>query len=229
MNVNRNRRFGMTLLELLIVVVIIVVLAALVIPLFGKTTHSSELDATFKTMMTIREAIMGTTDRPGYFQDMKGLPIPASTDPDVAAGAGLPLQMLDLFQNPRTLTTVSDFDPSTRRGWRGPYLGQASGSAAGFGIVRDSFTRQGQLGGLIVIQWPPVGTPNRLRYVRLVSFGPDGVQDPGYAHVWDPAQITANMINDDLIVYLHDAPSGLAPGAGPWTNYYDLKQKLGGQ
>jgi type II secretory pathway pseudopilin PulG len=242
-----RRRPGLTLIELLAVLTILIALAGVLVVMSGVTARVTELDATFTTMMAVRNAIMGTPGHPGYYQDMTGLPIPPNSagfiasngDPDYTGGAGLPWQMLDLFQDPRTGTAQQSFDPFTRKGWRGPYLSQTAGNNIPLGQILDGWPHGSQAGKPILIQWPPPsslgGPANRAQYVRLVSFGADGVQDPGYAGQqdptyatnYDPSTITPSMYKDDLILYLQITPTNSTnPVSGPWTNYYDLKQRL---
>jgi len=250
------------------VLVILIALAAVVVPMMGGVSQTTQLDATFATMTALRNAIMGTPNQPGYHQDMAGLLIPSGTlanavsggDPDyvgnnttvpITIPCGFPWQPLDLFQNPTGATTSSSpatntaqtFDPFTRKGWRGPYLQQTAGNSL-FGQILDSYPpRTGSLVGKaagqpIVIQWPPLGTAGlagpRTAYIRLVSYGTNGVADAGYQTVWDPQTIQLNqqttpgsMYQDDVILYLQTSPpTGTTPVTGPWTNYYDLKQQL---
>ncbi len=211
-------RQGMTLAELLVVMAVLVSLAALLVPMYGRSLQTSELDITFQTMTALRNAVVGNGG-PSYLQDMKGLS-PGVSDPD--ALAGIPFTINDLL-SPAGKPT---FDPAFRRGWRGPYLAQTSGSTTvldSFNYL-DSATKLQKQGRPIVLQWPPVGTPNRPYRVRLVSLGIDGALDAGYQNTWDPAILAGSpsLSKDDVILYLRADPTA---GGNPWTNYYDLKAK----
>jgi len=201
-------RRGLTLMELLVVLAILVALGTILIPLMGNVNQSTELDSTFATMSRLRDAIMGTQDHPGYFQDMKNLPIVPTynnwtSSPGSWAGAGmtgdpdlntgLPFRTNDLSYNPGVQPFYGTvvFNPATRKGWRGPYITQPT-SPGGLNLgtpsnpvyVLDSFpTPTGSPGSPIIIQWPdPSDTTAvpRSNFVRLLSLGANGVGDNSY-------------------------------------------------
>lgn len=216
---------GMTLAELAVVLAILVALAAIMVPMFTQTGPLAELDATFQTMLALRNAILGTSNNAGYFPDMKGLTI-TSTDPD--SMAGIPYSINDLFVKP---AGAQAFEPAFSRGWRGPYLTQTNGVTPGTNTILDSFppragisgTTPGQPGMPILIQWPAQGTTNRAYHVFLVSYGPDNKSDIDYSQIANPTQMASSAIQDDLILYLRVAPG---TGGTPWTNYYSMRGKL---
>jgi prepilin-type N-terminal cleavage/methylation domain-containing protein len=150
---------GFTLIEMVIVVAILMILAGIVVPMFSGIRDNSVSVATTATLRTIRDAIVGSgPGQPGYLSDMGGLPV----------------TMRDLFVMP---TGASPFDPVTRRGWRGPYLLEATGTYP----VNDGYGTKGDpavldsWGQPIVIQGAPTASDPNPPYIRLVSAGPDGI------------------------------------------------------
>ena len=95
------------------VIVIIAALAGLVVGNVGRTTDDAEAVAARATMQTVREALTGSAAGPGYLADMKYVPGFRSVN----------VRPHDLlFQD-----TQPTFEPTTQRGWRGPYLRNATG------------------------------------------------------------------------------------------------------
>lgn len=162
---------GLTLLELTVVLLILIGLGGLLLPFFGGTSQYAQCAATETTLKEIRNAIMGSFDRPGYFEDMAGLP------QDIR---GLRLQTYCLEDE--TLTSEGactgggnswieqpPFNPVTRRGWNGPYLSNA---------MQDAYHLND-----IVLQIPSVSgaddcvdiDPSYTQQdcARLISIGPD--------------------------------------------------------
>jgi prepilin-type N-terminal cleavage/methylation domain-containing protein len=244
------RRTGLTLLELLVVLAVLVALAALAVPLMSNRVTSTELDVTYQTMLAVRDAIMGTPTVPGYRPDMKGVSPPRTgTDPTtgvayaIADAAGLPanLYLGELLANP-SITGRMAFDPQTRFGWRGPYLTQSNNNAplATFlgtttqTFVLDSYPVTNPAthqvispGRPIIIEWPPATFSPQENFVRLRSFGADGVGSAALATKWDPRPTAANPVTsvdcgDDVVLYLRRDLPGM-----DWTNYWDLKRQLG--
>lgn len=217
------RRAGLTLIELIVVLVILVALAAMVVPLVGTGIGSAEIDITFTTMQRLRDAIMGGSTNAGYFADLKGVPIPGRGDT-----YGLPYTVADLLTTAHYVSPGPPaFNPQTQRGWRGPYISQSIGGAS-YQIL-DSFPNAGQPGAALVIQWPAAGSGIPVadwpRYVRLVSYGPDGQPSPataGGTTFWLPGTLNATNWGDDVILYVRRDLPGL-----DWTNYWELKKALG--
>jgi prepilin-type N-terminal cleavage/methylation domain-containing protein len=195
------RRPGLTLLELIVVLMILVTLAAIIVPLMNGVSSDAQVTTTNATMAALRTSVMQ------YYQDMKGIslsrPIPGTAF--VSDSTGMPQTLKDLQIQPTSTDTSGHsilFNPATGRGWRGPYVLQATGiflkvaAAPSLGTSLDaSFypgaPSYGSLGDVafldgwgnpIVLQWPSVGTgsttdPNfdlaqRVQDVRLVSTGP---------------------------------------------------------
>lgn len=171
-------RQGFTLAELLIVLLIVVALAGIVVPLIASPSvataagqrTAAEL-ATERSLRTVRDVLLGTDGQPGYFADLGHWP---------AAAPGAYPQLHYLFVNPATDTPERDFDPVTRRGWRGPYLADSGlryvlDNAAGF------VTQYGEPGDYAVPDgW---GRPLVVQYDgglqtwQVVSAGSDGRLD----------------------------------------------------
>ena len=184
----RNRS-GFTLLELVVVVAILVVLAEVVIPLVAGIRENSASVATTANLQAMRAAIVGGDGRLGYLSDM----------------GQLPGSVRDIFVMPAGAAT---FNPLTGRGWRGPYMMDATGTyqinvgqgftsaygAAGDPAVLDAW------GQPIVIQ-APTNAPDsntQQQFTRLVSAGPDGIiQTP-------PGQLypTPSQRGDDVLLFL---------------------------
>ncbi len=162
--------------------VILVALAAIVVPLVSNATQDASEMATKTTMKALRDAVQA------YYQDMKGVAVVKKTTDvtgpkGVAANStGMPNSLADL-QNPPldALGHAIAFDPVTRRGWRGPYLMQATGkfdlanldaSFVGYGNQDDPAFLDGWKNP-IVLQWPNTtdGLDVQTKYVRLVSAG----------------------------------------------------------
>jgi len=127
-----TRRRGLTLLEIVVVLTILVVVAGVVVPMVANITSggsfntpggpkSAQRIVTEATMMRIRDAIMGSGVRPGYFGDLGALPWPHPGSREDHP------QLRYLFVNPATEDKTRDFDPNTRRGWRGPYVVNPTG------------------------------------------------------------------------------------------------------
>jgi hypothetical protein len=138
-------------------------------------------------MTALRNAIIA------YNQDMKGIQVGSAAYP---ARTGVPMTLKDLLFKPNDDkgNTVQDFDPYTQRGWRGPYVLQASGSfttrldtsflptrgfpfAYPYGNPTTNPPDPAFLdawGIPIVLQWPQTADPvtTQAQYVRLVSAGP---------------------------------------------------------
>jgi type II secretory pathway pseudopilin PulG len=187
-------------MELIVVLGILAALAGLVVPLMNGVANDAQQTTTQATMKALREAVLA------YYQDMKGIPLPRplpGTSFTIDA-TGIPqslkeLQFLpsDVSGNPIQLDANGNsiqFNPATRRGWRGPYVVQATGRFASSPPLDASFYPAGNpygnpgdpafldgWGNPVVLQWPSVGSsgvndPNqdlaaRVLNVRLVSAG----------------------------------------------------------
>lgn len=206
-------RRAVTLIELLVVLVVLTALAGIVlVRVTGFSIHTAQGDksperiATEATMRAIADAIVGTTDQPGFLQDV----------------GDMPEYMEDLFVN----NGHPDFDPVTRRGWRGPYIRTHTGSyavdaARGFTTVYydgvddpPSPTLLDAWGDPIVIQYPdlPVTDELRERNARLVSAGPDGELDTprSAAHI-EPGDLDEDDRDDDIILFLRVTDTNVSP------------------
>lgn len=179
---------GFTLLELVVVAAILVVLAGIAIPhLFG-VRDSAAATATEATLASVRDAIVGdTVDHPGFRADT----------------GRLPATVRGLFVQP---TGVPTFDRITGRGWRGPYIREATGTyridvargrTALYGTDGDPAVVDGW-GSPIVVQSPAGGdAAQREAFTRLLSAGADGIfQTP--ADLYPPL----DSRGDDRVLFL---------------------------
>ncbi|HYG73960.1 MAG TPA: prepilin-type N-terminal cleavage/methylation domain-containing protein [Planctomycetota bacterium] len=186
---------GFSLLELVVVLAVLAALAGLVVPLVAESRDSSQEQATKVTLSRIRDVIMGSGERPGYYADLNKTP----------------QKMADLFVTPTYLPLdEQSFNRKTGRGWRGPYIQNQSGTykvnaAANFtldyGSTDDPAVVDGW-GNPVVIQKPEISgwtDEEELKYVRLVSAGPNQTIDTAL----DDAN--ASSRNDDLVIFLRRA------------------------
>lgn len=197
----RNRS-GVTLAELLVVLIILAAVAGTVIPMVADSLDHSAQATTEASMASIRDAILGSGDQPGYFADLGTLPV----------------SVADLFDVPSTLPVqLQTFDANTRLGWRGPYLRHsgatyAVNSSTGFSAlygadgtptVKDSWSNP------IVIQWPSFagstnpGLPSL--YARVVSAGPDGILQTPIATPTGQFFPSRADCGDDIVLFLRVA------------------------
>lgn len=119
-------RRALTLLELVMVVSILAVLTAMVVPGMNAQNEETRAAVARKSMQDLRDTI---TNR--YLVDMGDLPRANIADSN-RGGSAAPPQLHFLFVNPRqmygsgtaiTYTSVNDYEPTTRIGWNGPYIG----------------------------------------------------------------------------------------------------------
>lgn len=105
---------GFTLIELVMTILIVAIISAVAIPNFLDLRDDAKSAVTKDEMAALKRAIAGDSRVisggryafPGY---------------EVDQGA-LPTTLSNLVTNPATGTTVQDYNPITRRGWRGPYI-----------------------------------------------------------------------------------------------------------
>lgn len=176
-------RAALTLAELVVVLAILAAVSGLLVPLFTNTIHDANEIATVTSLVEIRD---GMAD---YWSDIKHVTLDGVTT--VATDAQR-LQLDWLLANPVTGDTTFDFEPSTRIGWRGPYLAKSSGGLMALSPVslKDAWNNQ--------IEVHDVDSTATPRDVRIVSGGPDGVVSipTGVA----TSALTANDIGDDIYV-----------------------------
>jgi len=201
-----RRERGLTLLELVVVVAILAILAGFIIPLAAGQIEKGKTTATQANLVLIRDAIMGTADKPGFYTDT-GL---------------FPSTLRDLFINPFASTDpLATFNRDTGRGWHGPYV-VPSGSTypsnftstytAGDPAILDAW------GHPIVIQianqttsvgtYPSANAAN-LAFIRLVSAGPNGVVDTPQNALdtnGNPYPVSSSR-GDDLVLFINHSDS----------------------
>ncbi|MGR9114696.1 MAG: hypothetical protein ACU85E_02940 [Gammaproteobacteria bacterium] len=167
-----RRQSGVTLLELAIVLLVLVALAGLAIPYFSGTSRYAQCTATEASMVAIRDAIIGSYERPGYLADV----------------GALPGTLGDLLVNPG----VAIFNPETQRGWRGPYVNSGMNDAFRFNpfvLQIPSVDADGN-------DCSDMGLVNPNQCARLVALGPNGQLD------LVSADANASARNDDRVLYL---------------------------
>jgi prepilin-type N-terminal cleavage/methylation domain-containing protein len=195
---HRFSRRGFTFFELLVVLAILATLAALVVIPADELRGASMTTVTERTLLALRDAIVGSDAQSGYRADV----------------GELPSFVADLFQQPLTLAGSAAlpvewqaFDPVTRRGWRGPYLDH-TGSRYAIAVDRGFTTQYGLAGWPgamdawcrpIVLQWPQLGGSIDPRpFVRLVSAGANGVLETP-VNVAYPSRASCG---DDVVLYV---------------------------
>lgn len=193
------RPAGFTLVELLVVVAVLATLAlGAVRYIGGDVIADARADVSRTSLVTLRAAILGEPERPGFRDDL----------------GELPLKLSDLFVQPLVLPSgalVQAFDPLSGRGWNGPYLSQppgryhvddSSGFSAWFGAEGEPAALDAW-GRAIVLQAPTSATTpaERDEFTRLVSAGPDGIVTTDPSQLAPDAQATAE-VGDDLVLYL---------------------------
>lgn len=196
----RPRVGAFTLIELLVVCIVIAALAALVVSKVDNAAEDAEMIAARATMQTVAEAFTGSPAAPGYFADMKYVP---GFQP-----AGIKTRDL--------LTSVAypdfdEFDPTTRRGWRGPYIRNANGIFPANGGFDPTYGTAGEptvldpWGNPIVVQVPTHSSDpaERFRYARLVSAGSDGALSTDLADPLAGRTAQGTSRGDDLVLFLN--------------------------
>jgi prepilin-type N-terminal cleavage/methylation domain-containing protein len=200
----RERRRGLTLVELVVVLVIIVALASIVIPRADTAAEQGRVDATNATLARLREVILNR-----YMPDTKGAAF-VETTYSGSSGDGtinydglprmgsfnMPPQLVPMFLAPG----LSVYNTSSHSGWHGPYiasgtavfpganpstagargfLSSASGTSGAFGNANNGSypgdpTSLDAWGNPIVMV-PIYDTTYNQYYYALISAGPSGM------------------------------------------------------
>lgn len=206
-------RGGFTMMELLLTLTILSAVGMIAVPALTRHSEHAATQSTLRSMGNLRKII-----RCDYRDDMfESLPYPR--DPSRAAHP----QLKYLYHHPGAFqaadpgsieaTSAWTYDPSSRRGWSGPYVDHSSCVRARYVLdITKGFTREyGETGdpvpvdgwgNPIVLQQPvfsgTVHSDMSFHYARLVSAGRDGrLQTP-----LDELQPSAAQIGDDIVVYL---------------------------
>ncbi len=145
-----GRHAGFTLIEIVITILVVGILSTVAIPYFIDMRDDARSAITRDEMAALKRAIIGDSRVvsggrfafPGYEVDL----------------ASLPTTLGNLVLNPSTGTTVQDYNPLTRRGWRGPYVDDSATSdysrdAWGVSYVYSSANRR-------IRSWGPNKTDN---------------------------------------------------------------------
>lgn len=200
---------GFSSLELMVTLSVVATLSLVIVPSLSKRLDQSSVQVTQSTMQTVRDAIMNH-----YRSDMfETLPYPVDTNriqhPQLKYLYHNPLAYAATVPNSAEANAEWSYDPTTKRGWSGPYLDRSvpytNSVSQGFNnryaeqedpMPADGWARP------IVLQQPvmnsSVYSAQSILYARLVSAGDDGIlQTPP-----DVAEPTAAQTGDDIIVYL---------------------------
>ena len=205
----RNRRAGLTLVELVVVLVILVALASIVIPRADTAAEQGASDATNATLARLKEVIVNR-----YMPDTKGAAFVGTT---YSGGSGdttinydglprmgsfnMPPQLVAMFLAPG----LSAYNTSSHSGWHGPYItsstavfpGANPSTAAARGFLSTSGT-SGAFGnaangtypgdptvldawGNPIVMVPIFDTSYNQYYYALISAGPSGMLGPAVA------------------------------------------------
>lgn len=196
-----SHRAAFTLAELVVVLVVIAVVATLVVATTSSVAAHASIDGTRSSLASLREAIVG---RAGF----------------VASVGREPERIPELYVRP---PSVTEYDPRTGAGWRGPY---ARGDLAPYTVdlahrFTSEYARPGELVPLdawsnpIVLQIPdadgaPAHSAKEMRHARLVSAGPDGIVDTPRTQgaVAPPGNVFFPSLpdcGDDLVLYVFEA------------------------
>lgn len=218
-SLGRRGPSGFTLLEAAVVVLILAAVAGIVIAMTGEAGESGRRDATWASMVRIREAALGR-----YFSDI-GAPPHSIADllrrrtnplPEVPQ---VPLDGIGPgWRGPYLHPTGALYAEDATRGFRAEYGPSATGLPAA-PAIRDGWGRP------IVLQIPNSvlqGPDSRgffrlsfrpidLAHARLVSAGPDGVIDTPHrdedalAPATDALFPSRSQCGDDGVLYLRQA------------------------
>lgn len=213
------RRYGLTLVELIVVLTILVALGGLIIPLVSSLGDDSCETATRAALRRVRDVIVGAE---GYASTMKYV-LDSNGSDVIGYGSGLPWPSEDDISNGRSNHPqlaflfniqpegIAEYKTISRTGWRGPYIeissagrysaDAANGFTAAYGNDEDPTPLDGW-GNPIVLQLPDDEpsdvTESELEAVRLVSAGVDGIIDTPA----DELTPTVAQKGDDLVMYL---------------------------
>jgi prepilin-type N-terminal cleavage/methylation domain-containing protein len=223
------KRRGLTLVELIVVLAILVALAGLLVPLLSSTSSKAQDTTTQATMIALRNAVIA------YHQDMKGIQVWNDGSVAPPGATGMPLTLRDLQIPPLVpdgSATVQRFDPVTRRGWRGPYMLQTTGT---FLPPPPPPPSPGAILDTSFYPAAPAGYPSFPSYTLSSLFGNTG--DPTFVDGWgNPIVLQwpsagqgdpSNSVNDVVVrsqyvrLVSAGAPSQFVPANGQTVSVLD--------
>ena len=176
-------RNALTLVEMIIVLSVLAALSGIMVPLCSSQLSSASQTATRATLAEVQHAMQS------YWHDTKLVTL------DGLASVAIESERFEitwLFRSPVTGDSVSQYSPSLRSGWNGPYLLSSTDETGGNPDLIDAW------GNPLVVQY--VNPTDSVKDVRFVSSGPNGIIDipPGTA----TSALTPGSIGDDLYVAL---------------------------
>ena len=199
--ITRKRR-ALTLGEMVVVMIILIAIASILIPLLDLSISTPNGDkspeeiVTETTMTQIRDSLVGSSNQNGAWADVGQKEKFFIRDPSDL------LLDLDSLKNKYTVDgyylELTEFNPVTQIGWRGPYFVGQSRLIDAFGNelqVQVDFDGNNNL------------TSEEVRYARLVSLGPDGVlQTPLTTNDMIPGddagtELALSECGDDIVLF----------------------------
>jgi type II secretory pathway pseudopilin PulG len=210
---NIRNQCGMTLIEMAVVLLVLIGLAGIAMPYLSGQSQAVACQTTDASLAAIRDAVVGSGAAPGYLGDVGDLP----RHPTAPAASGYSLHYLladwdisdaDCLPPNAPGNANCDrhraFNPTTRRGWHGPYLlnGSILNETTGEMGIRDLFRAR----AAILLQIPcndangndgcDAGEARVADHARLVSLGPNGTLDTS------EADVNAANRGDDRVLFL---------------------------
>ena len=225
-----RRRAGFTLFELVIVMMILGLLLVLAIPRYNRGETEARLVAAGSDLATLRDALLGRGEFPGYLADMERIPgfIPVNPLAGEERFEALNLRGHVLLC-PSNLQSRSEialwterglalppsaqsYDPGARRGWRGPYVrGGREVSTTGAAELLPTLDGEGNL----------IPAPYRPRIGRFP--GPEERRFEADRTFLERGFYTTNAIWSGASPYGYTGEYALAD---PWGNPYVLQIPL---
>lgn len=175
-----NSRTAVTLLEVVVVLGLLVSLAGVMIPLCSDQLATASRATTQASLVEVQKAIQL------YWHDTKLIELDGIA---TSAAESDRFNWIWLFRNPVTNDSSTNYNPSQRIGWNGPYLVASNLQSSG-PILVDAWNNN------LVIQY--VNPASSSKDVRIVSPGPNGVIETSSSTA--TSLLTSDSIGDDLYV-----------------------------
>ena len=197
---NKIKQTGVTLIELTVVLLILIALAGITLPYVSGTSSSGLCNATDITMQNTKKAVME-----GFYIDTLGN-FPADK-------GSTNYNLTYLFEK----GSWEPYDPSSRIGWKGPYLTAgrilddtnfpSSGGFTSPTYVNDVLIKDTHFAVFDAWNRPLIIQENAINGFRLLSAGENGILETKRSDPTIPVDAsTGAKKNDDRIIYL-DKPA----------------------